>query len=348
MVWSTDEPFPLTNASGNRGSMGMALFPLPRSLKFLDTRGLLKYLLDLFVIAGIYFALAKLDLALVAIHPNAIPIAPTFGFALAAILLRGLRVWPAVFTAALAAHVPTVVSDMGSANAILPVAIATGDTLAAIIGSYLISLWSGGRGTFDTPAHVAKFATVGLGPAAMLGATVNAGAVCLILSSCSNLLSDWVTHWLRDASGILVIAPAVVLWSIEDRRAFDYDNAWLGKKMGSFCGGGFRGCRVWLHWLQPAARIAREQNGAQSACSIPAVVGCATLQPTRYRSLHTRFVDFCRMGRLAKHRSVGEHCARVVSGRKRDPDQRFCARSRPERRRIAAATHQSEVGPSGR
>src|SRR5207248_10601077 len=98
-------------------------------------------------------------------------------------------------------------------------------------GAYLISLWSGGRATFDTPSQVAVFVTVGLGPAAMLGTTVDVSAVCLVGSNCSNLLSDWVTVWLRHASGILIIAPAVVLWSIEDCRAVDYDSTSFAKNL---------------------------------------------------------------------------------------------------------------------
>ena len=165
----------------------MALFPPPRILKFLDARGLAKYLLDLLVIAATYFALGKLDLALAAIHPSAIPIAPGPGFALAAILLRGLRVWPAIFTAALAVHLSTAVSDMSPADAIALVSIATGDTLAAALAGYLISVWSGGCETFATPARVAKFVTVSLGPGATLGAAVTVGITCLVGSSCETL-----------------------------------------------------------------------------------------------------------------------------------------------------------------
>lgn len=210
----------------------MALFPPPRILKFSDARGLAKYLLDLLVIAATYFALGKLDLALAAIHPGAIPIAPGPGFALAAILLRGLRVWPAIFTAALAVHLSTAVSDMSPADAIALVSIATGDTIAAALGGYLISVWSGGCETFETPARVAKFVTIGLGPGAMLGATVAVGVTCLIGSSCEDSLFVWITQWLRSASGILVVTPAIVLWAIEDRRAFDYNKTSFSTRWG--------------------------------------------------------------------------------------------------------------------
>jgi PAS domain S-box-containing protein len=193
------------------------------ALKFSGARGLGRYLLDLFVVAAVYFALAKLDLALGAIHPSPIPVAAAPGFALAAIVLRGMRVWPAIFAAALAVRMPAAVSGLSAADAIPLLSIATGSTGAAVVAGYLIMVWSGGRGTFETPARVAKLLIVSLGPGAMLGATGNVGALCLVASSCEGFLSDWITHWLREGCGMLVIAPAIVLWAIENGPAYDDD-----------------------------------------------------------------------------------------------------------------------------
>ena len=79
-------------------------------------------------IAVIYFAVAKLGLALASIHPNATPIWPPTGFALAAVLLWGYRVWPAIFIAALVTNATTAGSLATSA------AIAAGNTLEALVG----------------------------------------------------------------------------------------------------------------------------------------------------------------------------------------------------------------------
>jgi PAS domain S-box-containing protein len=212
----------------------MARFPAPKIFKSLHVRGLAKYALELLVIGALYFALAKLDLALAGIHPSAIPIAPAPGLALAAVVLRGLRIWPAIFTAALFAHAPAGMADASFTDSILTLSIAAGDTLEAVIGGYLIKLWSDGPRTFETPARAATFVTVSLGPSAMLGAAFGVGAICLIGSTCADSVALLVTRWLRDASGMLVVAPAVILWAIDDFRAFDDDRRLFGKKWTSW------------------------------------------------------------------------------------------------------------------
>src|SRR5258708_22629423 len=81
-------------------------FPTSRLLTWTHARSAAEYALALLVIGGICFGLAKLDLALAATHPGSLPIAAAPGFALAAVLLRGLRMWPAIFAAFLAAPAP--------------------------------------------------------------------------------------------------------------------------------------------------------------------------------------------------------------------------------------------------
>jgi integral membrane sensor domain MASE1 len=67
----------------------------------------LEYVVELTGTAIIYFGLAKLSLALASIHPSATPIWPPTGYALAAVLLLGYRVFPAIFLGALLANFTT-------------------------------------------------------------------------------------------------------------------------------------------------------------------------------------------------------------------------------------------------
>ena len=77
-----------------------------------------------------YFALTNAGLTTAAIHSNAMPIWAPAGLALAAVLLRGIRVWPALFVAAMAAGPPTDIADAAVADSILmSSAIAVGNTL---------------------------------------------------------------------------------------------------------------------------------------------------------------------------------------------------------------------------
>src|SRR5919201_2472396 len=181
----------------------MARFPASKILRSLHVPALAKYAFELIAIGAIYFALKKLELALAAIHPGALPVAPACGFALVVILLRGLRCWPAILAAALAAQTPAAIYDTRMWDWILISSAAVGETLEALLGGYLINLWSGGRATFATPARAAIFASVSLGPSGMLGATIIAGTICLIAASWTDFFSLWLTHWLRDAAGML-------------------------------------------------------------------------------------------------------------------------------------------------
>ena len=81
--------------------------------------------------------LAKLGLQLASINPSASPIWPPTGLALAAVLLWGLRVWPAIFIGAFAANVTTAGTLETSAL------IAIGNTLEGVLGGFLIGHWSG-------------------------------------------------------------------------------------------------------------------------------------------------------------------------------------------------------------
>ena len=81
-------------------------------------------------------------------------------------------------------------------STMISLAVAAGSTLAPVVGGYLLSVWSGGRKTFDTPARVAKFALVVLATT-MISAT--AGVVGLSLAG----YLEWTTSLPR---GRLVVA----------------------------------------------------------------------------------------------------------------------------------------------
>jgi PAS domain S-box-containing protein len=176
-----------------------------------------RYLGTLLAVAAGYFVLAKLGLRLASINPSASPIWPPTGLALAAVLLGGLRIWPAILIGAFAANATTAGTVVTSAL------IALGNTLEAVAGGYLIGQWSGGRDTFASPLRVAKFALVSVGPSTVISATV--GVVTLSVAgfaAWANFTPIWVTWWLGDAAGALVVTPVIVLWAQSDWRAFNF------------------------------------------------------------------------------------------------------------------------------
>jgi signal transduction histidine kinase/ActR/RegA family two-component response regulator len=166
------------------------------------------YAIELLTIGLAYFAVAKLGLALASIHPSATPIWPPTGLALAVVMLRGYRVWPAIFLGAWLANATTAGSIHTTS------AIALGNTLESLVGGYLISRWSGGLRTFDTPAGVARFALIALVAATPISATIGVGSLALAgYVDPSQIASTWLTWWLGDLAGALVITPVIVLWA---------------------------------------------------------------------------------------------------------------------------------------
>src|SRR6201987_1770386 len=99
-----------------------------------------------------YFIAGKLGLMLASLHASASPVWPPAGIALAALLLFGYRAWPAIFVGAFLVNVTT------AGNVPTSFAIATGNTLEALVGAWLLIRFAGGRDVFDRPQGVFKFA----------------------------------------------------------------------------------------------------------------------------------------------------------------------------------------------
>jgi PAS domain S-box-containing protein len=175
------------------------------------------YILELSIIATSYIGLGVSALWLPAINPAATPLWPPTGFALALVLLRGYRMWPAILVGSFS---PYVMADPSLLNFVELGSIGIGTVLAAFAGAWLIDRWSDGHKTFDTPSNVAKFAIFSFVPTSMISAFIAlAGFILANKSSLSDSIVTWVTWWLADAAGTLVIAPVVVLWAIIPLRS---------------------------------------------------------------------------------------------------------------------------------
>jgi PAS domain S-box-containing protein len=173
------------------------------------------YVIELAGTGLTYLLLAKFGLMLASMNPSASPVWPPTGFALAMVLLRGHRVWPALFIAAFVANATTAGSLATS------IGIALGNTLEALVGGHFVNRWCGGTRAFDTPANVAKFAVISIGPAALISATM--GVTALRMGGyveATQLGAVWMTWWVGDAASALLLAPVIVLWAVSGPRAF--------------------------------------------------------------------------------------------------------------------------------
>ena len=188
--------------------------PARRSFAAHVGRGHSAYVFELLGIGIAYFVLAKIGLTLASINSSTSAIWPATGFALASVLVWGYRVGPAVLVASFAANV----TNVGSIYA--ATAIALGNTLEALVAAWLINVWCDGRETFATTTGVAKFALVCVS-STTLSATVGIGALIFSGDAPTPLAVAWMTWWLGDLAGALVVAPFVVLWAAGNLHSFE-------------------------------------------------------------------------------------------------------------------------------
>ncbi|MBW4678563.1 MAG: MASE1 domain-containing protein [Microcoleus vaginatus WJT46-NPBG5] len=173
-----------------------------------------KKVLLILSIALIYYVTAKLGQYL-AIPPGFItPVYPPSGIALAAILLMGYQVWWGIWLGALIAATWAFLANTGilSMSIISGLGIATGSVLQAIVGAYLIKHFIGSRYIFTTTPNVTKFTGIEL-LSCMVSPTfgVTTMYLCGFIDG-KNYLISWLTFWLGDAIGVLVIAPLLLFW----------------------------------------------------------------------------------------------------------------------------------------
>jgi PAS domain S-box-containing protein len=162
-------------------------------------------------IAVAYVVAGKIGLLFAFVHASATAVWPPTGIAVAALLLLGPRVWPAIAVGAFVVNVTTAGSVATSAG------VAAGNTLEALIAAALARRFAGGAHAFHHPRTVFVFASA-MVPAAIVSATVGVASLTLAgYTWRTDLGSMWATWVLGDVSGALIIAPLVLLWA-SDRR----------------------------------------------------------------------------------------------------------------------------------
>ncbi|HEU0201360.1 MAG TPA: MASE1 domain-containing protein [Burkholderiaceae bacterium] len=163
-------------------------------------------------LAVLYFLAGKIGLSFAALHKSASAVWPPTGIALGAFLIFGTRVWPAVFAGAFFVNVTTEGSVLTSLG------IATGNTLEAWLGAFLINRLANGPACFERAKDIFKFAAL----AALLATTVSAtiGVSVLVLgdyAARADFGAIWLTWWLGDAAGALIVTPLLVLFARRPR-----------------------------------------------------------------------------------------------------------------------------------
>ena len=156
-------------------------------------------------LAIVYFAAAKASL-LLAIPPGyATAVWPPSGIALASILLVGPRLWPGVWLGAAL----TNLTVQGSPA--LAAAIATGNSLEAVIAAELILRYADG-GRFERGEPIVRF--VGL-CALSAGVAAGFGVLALVITQAvamDTFVANLWTWWQGDAAGMIIVTPLILSW----------------------------------------------------------------------------------------------------------------------------------------
>src|SRR5437016_4250999 len=174
--------------------------------RWLRRVGLLVALAAVYVIAG------KLGLKLAFENASATPVWPCTGIALAAFVLLGYDVWPAVLAGSFLVNITTA----GSVATAL--GIAAGNTLEGLAGAYLVNRFARGRRAFDRPQDVFAFTVLAGIVSTTVGATVGVTTLAFTgFARWAEYGAIWWTWWLGEAVGDLVVAPALVLWAAAPR-----------------------------------------------------------------------------------------------------------------------------------
>ena len=164
------------------------------------------------LLAGAYFALAKIGLGVATVGHSVTLVWPPTGLALAALLLGSRRLWPGVAIGAFVVNATT--PGVGLLTA---AAIAAGNTLEAVVGATLVRRRPF-RQELDGVRDVLRFVVFGAAAGTAVSASV--GTLSLLaagLIPSTAVLATWRVWWVGDAIGALVVAPVLLAWATRPR-----------------------------------------------------------------------------------------------------------------------------------
>ncbi len=157
------------------------------------------------VVAAVYFVGAKLGLHLAYANKNVTAVWPPTGIAVAALLFDA-RVWPGI---ALGAWLSNLSNGAGLEASTL---ITVGNTVAPVLAWFLVRRVARVEARLERVPDVAAVLLLG-GPLAMtVSASLGTGALAVTGSiPWAAYGSNWLTWWVGDAMGVVIVAPLVLV-----------------------------------------------------------------------------------------------------------------------------------------
>jgi PAS domain S-box-containing protein len=162
-------------------------------------------------LASLYVLLGRIGPALIPMPGLASLVRPNSGVSLAALVLGGYRLWPGVAIGALVTEIWL------GAEPVVALAIAAGNTLEALVGSFALQHIPGFHRSLDRLTDVLGLALLGGMASSTIGATMGTLSLALRAHVPSPLLQTWLVWWAGDLMGILIITPLVLSWACGPR-----------------------------------------------------------------------------------------------------------------------------------
>src|SRR6266481_4232944 len=165
-----------------------------------------KYLAQIILVLGAYFAAGKVGEVLPIINSGGIALVwPASGIALGALLLFGYRVWPGVaagaFLVALLWPIPTAAA----------VVYGIGVTLAALTGSFLLRRVVNFNPSMSRLRDALGLIVFGAFCSSVVSASIGTSNLYAFqLRGWSGFGKAWLIYWLGDSMGVLLLTPLVL------------------------------------------------------------------------------------------------------------------------------------------
>jgi integral membrane sensor domain MASE1 len=160
------------------------------------------------------------------------------------------------------------------------------------MGAYLVNRFAGGRSAFEQGRDILRFVLLAGFVSTGVGATIGVTTLSLAgLSEWSVYRATWLTWWLGDASGAIVLTPALLLWTA------NHDMRWSREQRRELCA--LIAALVVVGWLVfvvseypltflcvPIRRSVRSAGGRNS--NVSAFFDCSLGNCQRARRVHPR------------------------------------------------------------
>jgi PAS domain S-box-containing protein len=167
------------------------------------------------IVLAAYFLAGRIGLAIPFTSGNVSPVWPPAGIALAALLVWGYGMWPAVMVGAFLVNFFSPIPHAAAFG------IAAGNTVSALMAAWLVRKTPGFRAALPRLQDVLALVLLG-GLSTTIAATVGVATLNLTgVKPWSGFTSAWLIWFLGDAMGVIVVAPLVLSFSRLARLQFE-------------------------------------------------------------------------------------------------------------------------------